>query len=116
MSNTGNPYETLGLDRGSSEKAIKKAYFRLVREHSPEKDPGRFKEIRSAYEMLQDRKARARLDISALAEPRRGFRSYEGSSPAEFEPDAGELLSLDPYCDLKRTQFRDDWQDPARGT
>lgn len=46
-------YETLGLQPGASQAEIKKAYFKLVRQHSPEKDPEMFQKIREAYEQLQ---------------------------------------------------------------
>ena len=39
-------YEVLGLSEDADEKAVKRAYFRLVRQFSPEKDPERFQEIR----------------------------------------------------------------------
>ncbi len=47
-------YETLGLTLDASPEEIKKAYFRLVRKHSPEKDPEQFQKIREAYEALKD--------------------------------------------------------------
>ncbi len=47
-------YEVLGLSQGASQSEIKKAYFSLVRQHSPEKDPEKFREIREAYEHLKD--------------------------------------------------------------
>lgn len=47
-------YEILGLSQGASQGEIKKAYFRLVREYSPEKHPEEFREIREAYEVLKD--------------------------------------------------------------
>lgn len=47
-------YALLGLDPGAAPDEIKKAYFRLVRVHPPEKDPEEFQEIRRAYEMLKD--------------------------------------------------------------
>ncbi len=46
-------YEVLGLAEGAGEQEIKRAYFRLVRQHSPEKDPEGFRRIREAYEALQ---------------------------------------------------------------
>ncbi len=45
-------YEILGVAKDSDEKAIKKAYFKLVKKFSPEKEPEKFKEIREAYEYL----------------------------------------------------------------
>ena len=48
-----NDYEALGLSPAASKEEIKKAYFRLIRTHSPEKDPEGFTKIRQAYENLQ---------------------------------------------------------------
>ncbi len=47
-------YETLGLEPGADAAAVKKAYFRLIRLHPPEKDPEQFQELRRAYEALKD--------------------------------------------------------------
>lgn len=44
--------EILQVESGASEKEIKKAYAKLVRQYPPEKDPEGFKEIRKAYEKL----------------------------------------------------------------
>ena len=55
-------YEDLGVTPEADEREIKKAYFRLVRKHPPEKDPEKFKLIREAYETLSDPQARSRYD------------------------------------------------------
>ena len=47
-------YEVLGIDTNADEKEIKKAYFRLIRTYSPEKDPEKFQQIRAAYERLSN--------------------------------------------------------------
>ena len=57
-----NHYQRLGLERGADERAVKKAYFTLVRQFPPETHPDEFKEIRAAYETLSDPVARARYD------------------------------------------------------
>jgi len=54
-------YEILGLQEGADEKEIKRAYFKLVRQFTPEKDPERFQEIREAYENLKKGKGREKL-------------------------------------------------------
>lgn len=46
-------YERLGLAPGASQLEIKKAYFKLIRKHSPESDPQQFQLIREAYEQLK---------------------------------------------------------------
>lgn len=57
-------YETLGIDENADEKTIKKAYFKLIRKYSPEKDPERFQEIRAAYERLIEDKDKPDNGIS----------------------------------------------------
>jgi len=47
-------YDILGIAENADKKEIKKAYFRLIREYTPEKDPERFQEIRAAYERLTE--------------------------------------------------------------
>ncbi|MCC8018039.1 MAG: DnaJ domain-containing protein [Lachnospiraceae bacterium] len=48
-------YKILGLEPGADAREIKKAYFRLIRQHTPEQDPDGFKEIREAYDQLKNR-------------------------------------------------------------
>lgn len=47
-----NYYEILGVPVGAEKKEIKRAYFKLVRAYSPEKNPEKFQQIRKAYENL----------------------------------------------------------------
>lgn len=47
-------YKILGVDRDASELDIKKAYFRLIRTHTPDHDPEMFQQIREAYECLKE--------------------------------------------------------------
>ena len=46
-------YKILGLTSQASQNEIKRAYFRLLRQHSPETDPEGFRQIREAYEYLK---------------------------------------------------------------
>lgn len=69
-----NHYQTLGVDRTADARAIKKAYFALVRVRSPEADPEAFQRLRAAYEVLSDPEQRDRYDhaergFSELADP-----------------------------------------------
>jgi curved DNA-binding protein len=73
-------YASLGLERGASEEAIKKAYRRLARKYHPDvsKEPDaeeKFKEVAEAYQTLKDPEKRAAYD-------------QLGSHPAgqEFQP------------------------------
>ena len=61
-------YETLGVDRQSTEVEIKAAYRKLALKFHPDRNPGdreaeeRFKEVSSAYAVLSDGDQRARYD------------------------------------------------------
>ena len=48
-----NPYKVLQLEPGADKQTVKKAYFKLIRQFTPDKAPEKFKEIREAYEYLQ---------------------------------------------------------------
>lgn len=47
-------YEILGIQPDASQIEIKKAYFKMIRQYSPESDPERFQKIREAYEYLKN--------------------------------------------------------------
>lgn len=64
-----NYYQVLGLSEGADPKEIKRAYFKLVRQYSPEKDPERFQQIREAYEHLTEDSSKEKEGIIALEFP-----------------------------------------------
>lgn len=45
-------YAALGIESGAHTKAIKRAYRKKTLAHPPDKDPDKFVEIRTAYELL----------------------------------------------------------------
>src|SRR5688572_30424871 len=60
-------YQTLGVERGASAEAIKKAYRKLAREWHPDVNKAagagdKFKQITEAYEVLKDPKKRELYD------------------------------------------------------
>ena len=102
-----DPYGVLGLDRHASEAEIKRAYFQLVRQFSPERAPETFREIRTAYEQLRDPENRARLGLFLLQPPpplpKQRRPSYDLSVHVE------DLLTL--AMELVRTPMQDDFSD-----
>jgi curved DNA-binding protein CbpA len=105
-----NPYAVLGLDRRASDAEIKKAYFRLVREYPPEREPDRFQEIRAAYEKIRSPEKRSRADLFLLQTPpelpNRRQPSYDLSVHAEDV----YLLALE--LGLEYFPLRQDFRDP----
>lgn len=55
-------YSVLEVKQNATAEEIKKAYFRQVRKHPPEKEPELFMTIRAAYDTLSDPKARKNYD------------------------------------------------------
>ncbi|MGL5972864.1 MAG: molecular chaperone DnaJ [Oscillospiraceae bacterium] len=68
MANKRDYYETLDIDKGSSDDEIKKAYRKLAKEYHPDLNPGdksaeaNFKEISEAYEVLSDKTKKVKYD------------------------------------------------------
>lgn len=64
-----DPYRVLGLDRRVDDGAVKRAYFQLVRQFPPEREPEKFQQIRAAYEQLRTPESRARVDLFLVQPP-----------------------------------------------
>jgi len=85
-----DPYTTLGVPRGASEKDIKSAYRKLAKELHPDtnkdnpKATERFSEVTRAYDLLSDKDKRAQFDAGAIGADGnpKGFGFGHGASGA----------------------------------
>ena len=90
-------YASLGLERGASDAAIKKAYRQLAHKYHPDvsKEAGaeaKFKELAEAYQTLKDPEKRAAYDRLGTHAPGEEFRpapdwsqEYSGGGAESFE-------------------------------
>jgi molecular chaperone DnaJ len=94
-------YEVLGVDRGTSEAELKKAYRQLALECHPDRNPDdpdaeeRFKEVSEAYAVLSDPDRRARYD-------RFGHQGVAAGAPGP-----GDFGDLGGFTDLFNDLFGD---------
>jgi curved DNA-binding protein CbpA len=102
---SADPYAVLGLSRGADSRAIKRAYFDLVRQYPPETAGEAFKLIRAAYEKLQTDTAKAETDLFLFQPPSAWQpRKRQRKLDLNFDPqDIWRLLQS--YGDLGRTDF-----------
>lgn len=115
---SSDPYAVLGIEHTASTEEVKKAYFALVRQHPPEKDPEAFKRIRAAYEQLRDPTQRQQTDLlrwQTWIEP--ALAELAVSDPA-LDPalapvlDRGDVIrAARALSELGRTDFREDFRE-----
>ncbi|WP_298125813.1 J domain-containing protein [Brevundimonas sp.] len=81
----GDPYQELGVSRGSSPEEIKKAYRKLAKQLHPDSNPGnkaaeeRFKRVTAAFDILGDAEKKAKFDRGEIdADGREQMRGFGG--------------------------------------
>jgi DnaJ-class molecular chaperone len=109
-----DPYQTLGVERGASDKAIRAAYRKLAKLHHPDLNPGKteaeekFKAISTAYALLSDPEKRGRFDRGEIDEtgaerpPQRPFYRDFADQPGHarygggFDASSFDTSNMDP--------------------
>lgn len=81
-------YEILGVGKGASKDEIKKAYRSLSKKYHPDINQSddaadKFKEVKEAYEVLNDDQKRAQYDQFGHTDPNQGFGGFGGQG-ADF--------------------------------
>lgn len=106
-----NFYEVLGVDKNADERAVKKAYFGLVRKFPPETHPEEFKRIREAYEVLSNPQSRQDYDSvnqydhygeAVSAQMRAGMEAMDAGDYASAQRAFHEVLRLQPQLHFAR--------------
>ena len=98
-------YDVLGVERGSDEKAIKRAYKKLAMQYHPDRTKGdkakeeKFKEIQEAYEILGDKEKRAAYDQYGHAAFEQGGMGGGGFGGGFSGTDFGDIFG-DMFGDI----------------
>lgn len=85
-----NPYNVLGVGPDADDEQIRAAYLAKLKQFPPDRAPAEFEQIWDAYELLRDRRQRARYKLFAvnpeaplesLLEGRENQRQFTGPGP-----------------------------------
>lgn len=105
-----DPFAVLGIPRDADTATIKQAYFTLVREHPPERDPVAFKRIRAAYEQLRDPQQRMDAMMQLLRPWQPDNRQRRAPRPNLRVQPADVLHAAALLGDLGRTDWREHYR------
>jgi curved DNA-binding protein CbpA len=105
-----DPYGVLGVARNSDEAAIKRAYFRLVREYPPEREPEKFQELRAAYDQVKTAEARSQTDLFLLQPPPPIPKRRKLAYDLDVQPE--DIIALALELALAGLSLQEDFHEP----
>jgi curved DNA-binding protein CbpA len=88
---SSDPWAVLGITTDAGDEQIRVAYVRKIKEFPPDRNPMEFELIRDAYELLRDRRQRARHFLFSV-DPRAPL-----SSMIEHGPRKRKYVGLGPW-------------------
>jgi molecular chaperone DnaJ len=107
-----NPFDVLNVDEDASDTDVKKAYFQMVRQFTPEKHAERFKQIREAYDLLKDPSQRLEAEVFSFMKPSSPSGSEVASTPPiQLDGDVFLAWVKQTLTDLERTDFTSDFNE-----
>ena len=107
-----NPFDVLNVDEDASDADVKKAYFQMVRQFTPEKHAERFKQIREAYDLLKDPSQRLEAEVFSFMKPSITPDSAVASTPPiQLDGDVFLAWVKQTLTDLERTDFTSDFNE-----
>lgn len=107
-----NPFDVLDVDEDASDADVKKAYFQMVRQFTPEKHAERFKQIREAYDLLKDPSQRLEAEVFNFTKPSSIPESEVASTPPiQLDGDVFLAWVKQTLTDLERTDFTSDFNE-----
>ncbi|MCZ6679266.1 MAG: J domain-containing protein [Candidatus Poribacteria bacterium] len=107
-----NPFDVLRVDESASDAEVKKAYFQMVRQFTPEKHAEQFKEIREAYDLLKDPSRRLEAEVFSFAKPAEQAVVEDAElPPVKLDSDVFLTWIRRTRTDLERTDFTSDFNE-----
>ena len=107
-----NPFDVLGVDETAADADVKKAYFQMVRQFTPEKHTEQFKRIREAYDLLKDPSRRIEAEVFSFINPSSDLASEAAElPPIQFDGEVFLAWMKQTLTDLERTDFTSDFNE-----
>lgn len=101
-----NPWEILGIEPTSDKILIKMAFAKLVKENPPEKDAGKYQQIREAYQQAvkEAKNLNQETVVQEIVQEEPSFPEFEQIQAKTEQPNSSSI-SLDEIKKLRDNLF-----------